>query len=307
MFLPILFVTLTLTTGFKAENVQDKGLFQPPNATGGNDTRVGYCNKKCNTPITWDKPEYFCTTKGETLQNFYCTGWTNKVNCLENLFNKSEGEGIVGIASAGKCGCPNDCMGNGKCQNGTCKCDDGYTGKDCSLLKCVEKSCYNKGKCHEFSEGFSACKCYDGYGLNDCSAVISSLPPLTNLLNKTQYLDDKYGDDHPIFNMSAIMQIYIEMDKKDLEALILPGNEQARDYKKMNITFYNGPELAHFVDAAIRIKGATSRTFAKKSFKVSLTHFNKANHRWHGQKHFSLKAASMAPDFFEGDGVCGGD
>jgi len=31
--------------------------------------------------------------------------------------------------------CPNDCSGHGECRNGVCKCDESYTGNDCST-KC---------------------------------------------------------------------------------------------------------------------------------------------------------------------------
>jgi hypothetical protein len=35
-------------------------------------------------------------------------------------------------------------------------------------------------------------------------------------VNGSQYVDDPYGDDHPIFNRSTIAQIYVNVLQKDL-------------------------------------------------------------------------------------------
>ena len=78
--------------------VEDKGLFSPFNPNGGYGDQgslflldhfslfsplfnpssplsfpaVESCEDECLAPITWDEPEYFCTTEGETLQNLMC-------------------------------------------------------------------------------------------------------------------------------------------------------------------------------------------------------------------------------------------
>lgn len=31
--------------------------------------------------------------------------------------------------------CPNDCSKNGKCENGKCKCNEGYSSDDCSVYQ----------------------------------------------------------------------------------------------------------------------------------------------------------------------------
>ena len=49
------------------------------------------------------------------------------MGCFEELNPAHFGEPTIGIESTGVCGCPNDCMGNGRCHD-ECKCDDGYKG-----------------------------------------------------------------------------------------------------------------------------------------------------------------------------------
>jgi hypothetical protein len=51
-------------------------------------------------------------------------------------------------------------------------------------------------------------------------------------VNGSQFSEhDKYGLDHPIFNMSTIAQIYITMSESDLLALMNPDNMHVSDYK----------------------------------------------------------------------------
>ncbi|CAG5112049.1 Oidioi.mRNA.OKI2018_I69.chr2.g6305.t1.cds [Oikopleura dioica] len=52
--------------------------------------------------------------------------------------------------------CPNDCSGNGKCdeKTGLCSCDESWLGKDCADKICP-KNCNNQGECVD-----GACKCH---------------------------------------------------------------------------------------------------------------------------------------------------
>lgn len=66
------------------------------------------------------------------------------------------------------------CSGNGVCNNGTCLCNSGYVGKDCSIKNCLNNcsNTYNKtyGKCQQ-TLPVSQCIC-DSYlkrGGDDCS------------------------------------------------------------------------------------------------------------------------------------------
>ena len=80
---------------------EEKGLFSPFNPTGGKGAQGFYydllfsfllhpcppsnlltslpsylpvenCQEECKVPISWDEPQYFCTTSGESFQNFMC-------------------------------------------------------------------------------------------------------------------------------------------------------------------------------------------------------------------------------------------
>ena len=59
--------------------------------------------------------------------------------------------------------CDEECYSHGKCNNGTCVCNIGYTGPNC-LMKSCPNSCFENGKCIE-----GACKCEKGYEGLDCS------------------------------------------------------------------------------------------------------------------------------------------
>lgn len=58
---------------------------------------------------------------------------------------------------------PNDCNDRGKCVNGKCVCDSGFTGDDCSENSCPG-NCNNRGRCVD-----GQCVCNDGFTGADCS------------------------------------------------------------------------------------------------------------------------------------------
>lgn len=74
--------------------------------------------------------------------------------------------------------CPYNCQGHGYCdETGTCLCDSGYTGTDCSVPLCGDKQgCNDKGVC-DVNDTFT-CKCYDGYTGPHCEKVVCPRTPL---------------------------------------------------------------------------------------------------------------------------------
>jgi hypothetical protein len=64
--------------------------------------------------------------------------------------------------------CPADCSGHGRCHamDGTCDCDDGYGGLDCSQVQCVNNCTQPNGVC-DVKTGI--CTCGTGYTGIDCS------------------------------------------------------------------------------------------------------------------------------------------
>lgn len=73
--------------------------------------------------------EYSCGQDEVTYENAYCPRTISDINiCL--IANN-----ITGIQYAGPCGCPNNCMvdsKHGTCMNGSCQCNVGWKGSDCS-------------------------------------------------------------------------------------------------------------------------------------------------------------------------------
>jgi hypothetical protein len=57
------------------------------------------------------------------------------------------------------------CSGNGACEQGYCKCVEGFTYMDCSIKVC-KNGCNKRGSCKN-----GLCQCYAGYGGEDCSTV----------------------------------------------------------------------------------------------------------------------------------------
>ena len=202
------------------------------------------------------------------------------------------------VANPGSCLCPSDCTTHGTCRDSFglgCNCDDGYGGKDCASIFCSSgQTCSNRGSCSSFPLlGIDSCVCENGFGLGDCSAEIASLPEIPSLLPYPQYSDwDEYGNDSPIFNESAIAQVYLTISQEDLDFLTNPVNQDIREYKHANFSFYNGPVSQRFEDVGMRIKGGASRAFSKKSWKISFNKFEKGRN-WAQQKKIVLKDASM--------------
>ena len=198
------------------------------------------CKNLCQTEITWDYPQYFCTSEGETRKNYFGIFAFVLGSCLiqqqaANYY--PPGEPVFGISAAGKCGCPSDCSApeRGTCVENSqefsssseraCRCAAGWTGPDCATVECPANQCSGRGECFTFEDAavaFSTCKCEAGYALNDCSAVMNDLPDVPLTLNHNQYTSwDQYGDKHPIFNQSTIAQIYLSIDPADLADLLL--------------------------------------------------------------------------------------
>jgi hypothetical protein len=54
--------------------------------------------------------------------------------------------------------CPFSCSGNGACLNGTCTCNDGFSGKRCNIAECPgETPCSSRGICNS-TDGTCSCK-----------------------------------------------------------------------------------------------------------------------------------------------------
>eukprot|EP01006_Ploeotia_vitrea_P056350 TRINITY_DN68094_c12_g1_i1.p1 TRINITY_DN68094_c12_g1~~TRINITY_DN68094_c12_g1_i1.p1 ORF type:complete len:1074 (+),score=504.03 TRINITY_DN68094_c12_g1_i1:216-3224(+) len=95
-----------------------------------------------------------------------CTGSHGK--CVADPENPSSKFGVCrcekewGGPDCNSIGCPNACHHHGKCIEGKCFCDQGFSGKDCSV-ECKNR-CSKNGECVK-----GVCQCEPGFGGDDCS------------------------------------------------------------------------------------------------------------------------------------------
>jgi len=64
-----------------------------------------------------------------------------------------------------------DCGANGMCLDGTCDCEDGYSGTNCEIFDpCFSVDCGENGQCVD-----GTCACDDGYYGDSCENLIQEL------------------------------------------------------------------------------------------------------------------------------------
>merc|ERR1712137_179144 len=259
---------------------------------------AGDCNL-CKHPIaaswTGGEPQLSCGQNNVTYTNGYCPYTLGTMNiCLCGS--------LTGIQYAGPCGCPNNCLidtNQGSCVNGTCMCNPGWTGSDCSQVDCSAgnmNNCGNHGFCGEIL-GVQTCVCDVGWTGADCTQQVISPPLVSQVFASTQYSsEDNFGNNHPIFNSSTIAQIKLFMDPAALEFLLSPDNQHSSVYQKATLWFDNGATSKKMQTVGVRLKGNSSRGYAKKTWKISFTEFDDDN-EWDQIKKISLKGFQTDPAY----------
>lgn len=97
--------------------------------------------------------------------------------------------------------------------------------------------------------------------------------PFGELFTGKYYQKDKYGDNHPVFNMSVIGNWYIEIDNADYESMLLPVwlgllqlnvifmfeqlNTFNQSYSDAKVYFSNGQITEKLSSASIKLKVCT--------------------------------------------------
>eukprot|EP01094_Clydonella_sp_ATCC50884_P015268 TRINITY_DN2584_c0_g1_i2.p1 TRINITY_DN2584_c0_g1~~TRINITY_DN2584_c0_g1_i2.p1 ORF type:complete len:463 (-),score=105.18 TRINITY_DN2584_c0_g1_i2:634-1980(-) len=257
---------------------------------------------KCDIDIAWDSPMYGCSLEGDVIgPNALCPPFGGSLfTCyIRHRLPPSSREGF---SYPGVCGCPNNCFEEGKrghcnAAAGVCECNDGWGGADCSTVDCsVASPCMNGAMCAR-RESIDVCVCPDGYSGDDCSVKIAPWPEIPQLVPSPGYSEwEKYGDDHPVFNRSVIGEVKINLDADDLKWLLDPQNMKAKKYMRASFYFNNGVINDTIQDVGFRTKGGISRTFAKKTFKISFNTFEKGR-KWYSMKKLDVRAGAMDVSF----------
>jgi hypothetical protein len=163
------------------------------------------------------------------------------------------------------CGCPNNCFASfkqGICENNKCSCSSGYTGYDCSLPS-TDNICSLHGKLISPNKDsskypFPYCLCDDGWTGTDCSSSILDFDstPWGTLFDEEVYAkDDEYEDDHPVWNISVMATMRVELSDADYLYLLEPWNLYNESYAPATVYFDNGNVQETFKNVGFRVKG----------------------------------------------------
>ena len=159
----------------------------------------------------------------------------------------------------GVCGCPHNCyneFNQGTCMmmdNAKCQCAAGWGGDDCSL-PLTGNSCSLHGSIVSTTDKdsvfpFDYCLCDRGFTGSDCSSSELTLTnhPWGNIFDVKTYYDDKYEDEHPVWNISVIATVRVEIAVEDYMYLLNPENLYTEDYTLTMDTFKNQLPMLDFV------------------------------------------------------------
>jgi hypothetical protein len=252
------------------------------------------CTDACDAGITpTDVAISLCGTDG--LSHY--TSWEAAVD------NQCYFDCNVGATFQGSCSCPNDCFaenGQGTCVNTKCEClgDNIWVGPDCGSLGSMN-TCSGHGKL-ALGEDYNSCVCDDGYTGFDCSSEVFKLGsvPFGNIFDTPAYSSqDEYQDSHPIWNISLVASIRIEMDPNEYLSMISPATIYSNEtYRSATFHFDNGYVTESYTNVGIRAKGAWSRMDLKKGWAVKFNEFVKGQKLFDSIKKMGLKANTAGSD-----------
>lgn len=144
---------------------------------------------------------------------------------------------------------------------------------------------------------FDYCKCDDGFTGSDCSssAIKHTQNPWGDITGDTEYTsDDEYGDQHPIWTLSKLATIRVFLDKADYINLLLPPNLYNETYVSSSVHFDNGDVQRSISNVGFRIKGAYSRMDQKKGWVIKFDEF--VDQKLFDVKKIAMKAGSVNDD-----------
>ena len=175
----------------------------------------------------------------------------------------------------------------------SCSCSSSFTGIDCGTIACPY-SCMGRGVC---IDGTGTCQCQDGWTGNDCSIPMFTgvpyLPYGQIFPHDEEYQGtDPYGDAHPIFNLTMVAQGKISIPPSKLVEILTPYDMADAPWKKTDsFEFLNPAIQTSFEEAGLDIYGQLSRQFLKKSWKLDFTRYTNASDLFPtGLRHMAFKA-----------------
>ena len=179
----------------------------------------------------------------------------------------------------GPCGCPNEChaaFGQGICgSDSVCACADGWGGEDCGLPTASNK-CSLHGKTSNKNFPFDYCLCDAGWTGVDCSSMEPEVAPApwgTIYDGVKAYYGDDYEDAHPIWNVTVMATVRVELPEDAYLFLLAPENLYNETYTEATVHFDNGHVQQSFTDAGFKIKGPGSRGEQTKSWAIKFNEF----------------------------------
>jgi hypothetical protein len=253
-------------------------------------SRANQCTDQCDALYPTGLSIIFCGSDRVTYQTM-----SDAVSTNECYFSCS-----VSILYEGSCGCPNDCyssLGQGICAGSSCSCSGGWGGLDCSLPAAGNPCGYHGkfissgSKDNELS-GLAYCDCDGGWTGTDCSSKELEIgnAPWVDIFDDSaeEYSkEDKYGDDHPIFDISRFSTIQLFVADKDLEYVLFPPNAYNQSYVKADFYYSKGDHREYMGEIGMKSKGAASRQKQKKSWSLKFNEFIS------GQDLYDMKKVGM--------------
>lgn len=205
----------------------------------------------------------------------------------------------------GTCGCPNNCFNHleqGECINSACLCSETFTGVDCSLPN-AGHSCSFHGKIVTASNKdngfpFDFCDCDDGWTGTDCSSATLTIgnTPWGTLFDSDVYTSkDEYKDEHPVWNISVLATVYVELEEQDYLNLLQSWNLYNESYAMATMYFDNGNVRESISNVGFRVKGASSRLNQKKGWNIKFDAFDK-DQQFLDLTKLSFKPGSVSDD-----------
>ena len=98
----------------------------------------------------------------------------------------------------------------------------------------------------------------------------------------------------PLFDDSIVSAVYVTMDPDSVNELLNYSNRFSNHHFKANFSFDNGTSIERVSNVGFRLRGNTSRSSQKKSFKISFNEFV-PNQKFHGVEKLNINGEHNDP------------